>query len=251
MNNYLSKTKEFEFATSDLYCNGNASPMAILARCQDIAVEHAEELQLGRNDMLSENLFWIITKYSIRIINQPKRNTKYFITTYPLKPQRAEARRDFYIKDSDGNEIIRASSYWSVLDLEKRRLRRCNILFEKYDDSVFMPDIAIDDGLQKITMLDINCQNSLNLTVKNSDIDENNHMNNVKYANLLIDAFDYDEIRNKTIEGFDINYVSELKLGDNYTVKHANFDGFSIIEACKTTETTEETCFRAKVYWKN
>lgn len=251
MDNYLSKTREFEFTTSDLYCNGNISPVAILARCQDIAVEHAEELKLGRNDMLNENLFWIITKYSIRILSQPRRNTKYYITTYPLKPQRAEARRDFYIKDVDGNDIIKASSYWSVLDLEKRRLRRCNILFDKYDDSVYMPDIAIEDGLQKITMLDIKCQNPLKFSVKNSDIDENNHMNNVKYANLLIDAFNYDEICNKTIAGFDINYVSELKLGDNYAVKHADFGNFSIIDAYKITETGEETSFRARVYWEN
>ncbi len=247
----LSKTKEIEFSTSDISFMGRVKPSAILSYCQDIAVEHAEELGLGRQELEKENLFWVITKFSVRFLSQPIRKKKYFLTTYPLKPQRAETQRDFYFRDEQGNAIINASSWWSVLDIEKHKIKRCNTLFDNFSDSSFTSDIAIKDSPTRITMSDINSYFVKTFQVNHSDLDENFHMNNTKYGNMLLNAFETERLIENAIMGFDLNYVSELRLNDFYTVKRADTGNISYIEASKKASDEEIPCFKARIYWNS
>ena len=39
---------------------------------QDIATEHAEELDIGKGQTIDKGLYWVITRFSIDIINMPK-----------------------------------------------------------------------------------------------------------------------------------------------------------------------------------
>jgi len=252
MNRYLSKSKQIEFSISDACFNGQIKPSAVLSYCQNIAVEHANELGLGRRDVSQNNLFWVITKYSVRILNQPKFPQKCTLITYPLKPQRAEARRDFYFIDEDDNKLIVASSIWSVLDLTKHRLRRCNELFVDLEENQFMPDIAIENGVKKIdTMLDINNKITAKNRVNLSDLDENIHMNNAKYGDILLNCFDIDRLQNNKISGFDLNYVSEMMLNDEYYTKYSDIDDITILETYKIVSESEKLCFKGKIYWNN
>jgi len=249
MNNVLSKTKQIIISTSDCYFKGEISPTAILSYCQDIAVEHADELGLGRKELIDKSIFWVVTKFSAKIFKQPKVYYKYSLVTYPLKPHRAEAHRDFYFIDEDGRAVIKATSAWSVLDIQKRRICRCNTLFDKFNEGQFTTNVALENGTEKIAMPDVERIIERNYTVNISDLDENYHMNNTKYGNVLLNAFNFEKFEQNSIAGFDLNYISELKLNDEYIIKLGEVDNYSVLEAYKNSDTEIKTYFRSKIYW--
>jgi len=50
--------------------------------------------------------------------------------------------------------------------------------------------------------------------VRNSDIDQNNHVNNTKYSQWVLDAVPFELHRDHQIQSYSINFLAETKLGD-------------------------------------
>lgn len=58
--------------------------------------------------------------------------------------------------------------------------------------------------------------------VKFTDLDENKHLNNTKYARIILDALELSIDEN--IKTFEIDYVSEVKYGETLKIAY-NRDG--------------------------
>ena len=50
---------------------------------QDISTEHAEVLHIGKADTLDKNLYWVITRIELDIIQMPKYLDTVTLKTYP------------------------------------------------------------------------------------------------------------------------------------------------------------------------
>lgn len=194
---------------------------SILNIFQDVASIHAEEIGVGYKEMLSKNLYWVLSRIKLDIIKMPKINQIVIIETWPHEKGRIDFDRDLKILSEDGEVLIIGTSKWCVINSVTRTLERSDNV--NYIGECCL-DVNYEDKFNKITIPTCELQSCFAYTVMFSDLDHNQHMNNTNYANLIVSAVD-----NKNILHFEINFINECLLGDKIEVFKTNFDGEYIV----------------------
>lgn len=138
-----------------------------------------------------------------------------------------------------GEELIaEAISFWALLDLNDRRLVRCDGF-----DLGIEPDAPLDIQVpRRIKQPEGELSDLGKREIKYSDIDYNMHMNNTKYPNMLCDYMPIDSVGK--IKEMTLEFLHESALGDTLTVQGAD-DGKRYY--FKTISSTGDVCLTAEV----
>ena len=242
---YLSHSETFGVALDEIDFTERLKPSAVLQYFQNLATVHADILGIGFSEMLEKNMIWVLTRLSVKYYRSPEVGEKIRVVTFPRKPATAYALRDFYVYDEDEKLIVSGASKWLVIDINNHLIRRCSVLFD-YPDDAYMPDEPFEeanktlsdakDGQMKHIMSDI---------VHVSDLDRNGHMNNARYGDIILNAFDVERYKTHAIDRFDLNFISEMKFGKKYDVYKCDEGDISQIRA----ESDGAVTFRAEVCW--
>ena len=190
--------------------NNRLTAKSILSIFQDVASIHAEEIGVGYEEMLSKNLYWVLSRIKFDIIKMPKINETVIVETWPLVKGRIDFDRDMRILSEEGETLIIATSKWCVIDATSRMLTRSdnvNYIGEYSDDKNY------EDKFNKIILPNEEMKKKFEYKVRFSDLDHNEHMNNTNYAHLVLNA-----INNTIFNHFEINFINECRLDDNITL---------------------------------
>jgi acyl-ACP thioesterase len=74
---------------------------------------------------------------------------------------------------------------------------------------------------------------SFAFTVQVTDLDYNSHMNNARYGDVILNALGMETLRESSIARLDVNFVSQLFIGDRYEVYKEQKGGIVLFEARK------------------
>lgn len=175
---------------------------------QDVAGKHAEKLGVGKSATTDVGLKWMVVRYYIEFYDVPSYGDTVTIGTYPGNANPFFFYRYFYIKDKNGNKIIKASSIWVIIDNKTNKIIS-NPFIDKiegecFDDELPIPAKIVEDTNNKIK----------NVKIEYSDIDINGHVNNVRYIEMIQDINDSDFYKNHQYRTFLINYSNEIKEND-------------------------------------
>ncbi len=216
---------------------------------QDMATEHAYNIGVGR-DVLQKKygIIWVLNRVKGEVIRYPMFKEEITIETWPEPPEKVQFNRNFLVYDKDGNIIVRAFSQWVVIDFITRKLRRSSIIEEEFPK--VDRERAIDCTLNKIKP-----RGKLNLgykkTVGYSDIDINEHLNNAKYIDYIMDCFSLENHKKYSVKAIDIDYIHEALPGEIiqlYTDTEDAKDNMVYIEGIN--ENTKLTTFKAQILRK-
>ncbi len=194
--------------------NDRLSAKSILNIFQDVASIHAEDIGVGFNAMLNQNLYWVLSRIKFDILNMPQPNQTVIVETWPHEKGRVDFDRDMRILSENGEVLIIATSKWCVIDTINRRLQRTDNINYVGD---FCKDINYLENFNKIDLPNQDFQEKLSHIVQFSDLDHNQHMNNTNYATLVVNA-----IENKLFTHFEINFLNECLLEDKIDVSYAS-----------------------------
>lgn len=230
--------REYTLRAGDFDKFDRIKPSAVLDLFQDVAGQHAEEIGVGFNDMIAKKYLWVLTRVRFKIISAPKRYQTVVIKTWPLEPNRLNYRREYCIEDTDGNRLVIGSSDWVVLHCEERKLLSVPDLYSFTND--FHNEVMFEEKAKKLRDFENNSEPYI-INAGFSDLDVNDHVNNTKYANYVIDAVNPQ--KEDVIDAFQIDYRKEvmqgtqlsiyyMKEGNVITAKGQNNDG-DIMFACK------------------
>ena len=216
--------------------NDRISIKSILNIFQDVASIHAEEIGVGYQEMLNKNLYWVLSRIKIDIIQMPEINQSVIVETWPHEKGRIDFDRDLRILSEDGKVLIIGTSKWCVIDTINRKLQRSDNI--NYNGEIY-PKLNYEDKLNKISIPNNEIIEKSKYKVAYSDLDHNLHMNNTNYANLVMNT-----IKNKKISHFEINFLNECRLDDEITLYHTSDNSHEyVIGKIKETQT-----FTALVY---
>lgn len=209
----LELEQTIRFTTCDFNNYEQIVPFAILNNFQDIAAEHAETCGVGFQKMLNKNIIWVLAKIKYKVINQPKRYEYCRIKTWPKEPRRFESEREYLLLNDDGI-LVKATSKWCLFDIKSNRITLC----KKEDfNGEFSNVINFKEGAFDLIPFEKEKSTFLfTYTVRHSDLDRNQHMNNAKYGTIVYDALMLSE--NEYIDELQIDYVSQAFLGDNISI---------------------------------
>ncbi len=232
--------KEYSLRTSDFDKYNRIKPSAVLELFQDAAGQHAIEIGVGFDSLIKRSYLWVLTRIKFKIISNPKSYQKVIVKTWPLAPNRLSYRREYCIENETGEKLIVGSSEWVIMHSEKRRLIADPNLYPFTEG--FKTEIMFEDKLSKIRDFEASGIPRV-INAGFSELDVNNHVNNTKYANYVIDAITPTE--NDILEIFQIDYRKEVlegtrlhiyntKEGSSSLAKGINDNG-DIMFACSLT----------------
>jgi len=85
---------------------------------QDVASLASVELGYGIEQLESQfGVSWVLIRIRVEITRMPEWDEKITIETWPLEPKRIEFKRDYLVRDANGEIIIRAVSVWVLMDI--------------------------------------------------------------------------------------------------------------------------------------
>ena len=233
---------DYKIRTGDFDSRKKLQPSAILDYFQDVAGEHAIELGVGRDDILAQNLVWVVVRIRYKVLKDIPIYANIKVRTWPLESNRAIFRREYVIENEIGEECVLGSSEWVLMHLEKRRIVSAKDLFSPEEG--FLTRKVFEDPSPRILDFETETE-GLKVVPHFSQIDVNGHVNNTKYANFILDAADLfdDEI----IDSFQIEYHREV-IKDTPVFVHVKRDGNEIIARGENAE--KEKMFAAKITLK-
>jgi acyl-ACP thioesterase len=178
---------------------------------QEAAIRHAEDLGVGREPMSALGQGWVLSRISALLRRRPRQTERITVSTWPRGWEKLFAIRDFSIQDGAGNPTVIARSCWLIVDLEKRRPLRPQAVMGK---------LPLNEGLDALADggkgLDVpsGAEKAAERTAAYSDIDFNGHMNNARYVQWIQDILEPGALERAQTMRLDINYLSEVKLGE-------------------------------------
>ncbi len=192
----------------------------LLKEIEQIATVHGESFGGGHQDLLDMNMIFVMSKIGIKIHRIPTMNEQLQIITKPQDLKGVSFLRKSQIATLDGELLIDSQTAWVLIDPTSRRILR---------PSVYPYTFQIDEGEpDHINVLKTKLQTSDNIvhaytkTIRYSDMDLNNHMNNTIYGNVIMDALPFDLVSSKSPKSIYLHYQKEALLGDQLKVGIAN-----------------------------
>jgi acyl-ACP thioesterase len=202
--------KTFTVAFTDVDQSDRLKLSAMCDYFQEAAINHAENLGVGREAMAQTGEVWIVSRLSVLIERRPKYRETITVRSWPRGADRLFAIRDYDILDGYGKPMIRGRSAWLIVDIKKRRPLRPQEKVSKLplnaglDALPSLANIGRREGLERIG----------ERTSFYSDLDYNGHVNNSRYVQWIQDITKPDVLEEADSMQFHINYASETRFNE-------------------------------------
>lgn len=208
--------EEYKISSYLVNLRGHAGLYAILNIIQDVGWLHAINMKVR----LEKNLGWVFTRQKLVMFEWPKWNQVISLRTWLRPPAGNFLMRDYEIYIGD-KKIGECTSTFSVMDMQTRKLA---VMDWNAYGAVWLEDGLLENKPAKIQPL----SETLDLAqfeVRNSDIDLNNHVNNTKYAQWILDAIPFETLRaGAELKSYEVNFLAETKLSDTVKVQKGLHD---------------------------
>ncbi len=206
MNRTITYTQDYKIKSTDCGSNMLLKPSSLLMIIQDLATLGAEYIGAGTDKVTGKGFIWVVSKMEIEIIETPKYLEDVKLITYPNKMIHFIYPRTILINDNNDNLMVKVSSMWCILNYENRKLVMPNEI------DLVTPG---DEAMSKINPITIKDTTLIEeRVVRNTDLDVNMHLNNIKYLDYITDTFDLDFINNNEIKRINLVFHEEVKASE-------------------------------------
>ena len=212
MNENTTKYSEsFKIRASEVDQNGRATLPAICSLFQEVAGNHALKLSFDITQLHEQNLTWVLHRMDIKINRFPEWRETVTIETWPAAGDALRAYRDYRILDMDENEIGCCLSYWMMINIKTRRPNRMPKEVLELRLSEIDHVLPVKTSRMKPFDDEGNAIKS-DIKVRRSDLDMNDHVNNARYVEWMLETFDDEKVN---INQIDIMFLQESRAGDS------------------------------------
>jgi len=186
---------------------------------QELSVLHADILGFGTDEVLSRGIVWVITMQRVEIERLPKEQELIYLETWTGKTSHLLYPRFYRICDEDGNILVQASSLWTLMDIESRKMLSSEQFGHEMTDMTNGSEIALPGAPKKAA-----AETSSTFTVPYSFLDQNGHMNNTRYLDLAEDLIPA-PLEGRKLKSIATRYQNEARHGDIIELQWQERDG--------------------------
>jgi medium-chain acyl-[acyl-carrier-protein] hydrolase len=185
---------------------------ALIHYFEDIAVLNSEERGYTLDYYDKTHHGFMLLKWNIKIYSMPIFNETITIITQPYSFKRFLANRKYRVENKEGKVLAEAKTLWVFADTTTRKPDRIpEDLYlgfdtpkenEKYFELLEDPP-KLTSGLYE-----------LKIKATGGDLDSNNHVNNVRYVDWVLESLPKEFINEHHVNGIKVSYVKELNFDD-------------------------------------
>ncbi len=202
-------SREYEVNFSHIDNRGEARPSFLFHMMQDVATVHACNLNI---DAQTLHVVWVLSRIKVNIKRSLLPYEKVRCDTWCPGVRGASWFRSFRFH-TNGENIGDAQSMWVTLDPLSRRILRPNALRDM--ESFIMPGGEKPEPLPKLSCENVRLHHEHR--VNYSDLDVNNHLNNVRIADIVTDTLDLQK-QPGSVSSLQINYTAETMCGETLSL---------------------------------
>lgn len=211
------------------FINDELSPYSILNYFQDIAGIHADKIGLSHEELIKNDLVWVVLRNKYEIIKMSSINQKVILKTWPHQKGKIDFDREYAIYDENKNLLIKGLSKWILMNYKTRRISMFNNIKYSFE---CLEETNFENKFNKIEDFDINNFSFIETTTSENDLDINGHVDNASYARIVLNNIDFDI----TINHFEINYIKEIKANQKLKIYFLKKDNTYYIKAFNNEE---------------
>ncbi len=209
-------TRNFFVHSYETDTNLKLSIASIMRYFEDVAFLQSEGLNIGMDYYNAQNVGWVIYKWKINIHRYPKFKDTVKVVTDPYAFNGFYATRHYFIYDENEELICDAVAEWLFIDTIRRRPKKVlDIMYEKYGLTTDCKDRFVH--LEKLP----NAQKDdykKSFHVRQSDIDVNGHVNNIKYVEWALETLPPELKQGKELVQLKTMYSKEIGSNENIEV---------------------------------
>ncbi len=206
--------------TYDLYLfgnnfteNGNLKPSVCPDLTQQVVERHLQKFDMGTNDLLKNNLGWVLIGYTA-VFDEPIKTCIPLIgRTWHSQKKGPYYRRETAFYNEGGQRLIGISTFSVMLDMNTRSIARRYVLPGTLSECT---DFSVPDAKPFAAAAELYTPVET-FTVRNSQVDALGHLNNARYIDFAFDVMT-DEERAKTLRRLEITFYNELRRGDTFVL---------------------------------
>ena len=246
----LQFEKEYRVHVYETGPDGKLNLYSLFNYMQDIASDHAIKLGFGRDDLMRDNRFWVLSRIYAEINKWPLWEDSIILKTWPNGTDKLFALRNYEVRYSDGRHIASGSSSWLILNHTTKKVQRPDSILSQYNPNLHTENSPI----RYATKIDAAAENG-RLTplfrIKVSDLDVNLHTNNVRYLKWVSDSYDLDFVMNNNPQSAEINYLAESRFDEEIMIRTSveNENGTFHNHSIFRINDNKELC-RIRIEWK-
>lgn len=194
------------------YESGVTNRVSLATLCnymQESAGLSADRMGWGIQKLQSEGLTWMLSRLYVKVSRYVPWGTELTVRTWPSGMKgRLLATRCFQAADGSGGEVLQAYSEWLYVDMGSQKIVRLPDGFAGLVPEG-TPSVVFNDlGGKSVKLPGVTA--SAEVRVRQSDLDFNDHVNNVHYVEWMLEALPG---RSGPSE-IDIAFRSAAKAGD-------------------------------------
>ncbi|KAL3374161.1 hypothetical protein AABB24_005896 [Solanum stoloniferum] len=203
-----------------------ATMETIMNLLQETALNHVANSGVGSNgfgatrEMSLRKLIWVVTRIQIKVEQYSSWGDVVEIDTWVDAAGKNGMRRDWIIRDSNTRNIItKATSTWVIMNRETRRLSKIPEQVKAevrpfYINKFAIPTAQIDS--EKIEKLNDETAQIITsgLAPRWSDMDVNQHVNNVKYIGWILESVPINVLEDCNLMSLTLEYRRECQLSN-------------------------------------
>ena len=209
---------QYRVRANDIDCNQVVSATKILQFMQDAAFSQMEYNSPSYDDLFRQGLAFILSKMQL-IIHAPLHSHDTITAESWACPSKGLIFQRCY-RILRGDEVIaEAVSAWALAGVQDRKLHRVTEVELHYGTD---EPLALDVPSRLRIPADLEMAQVGEHTVLYADIDQNVHMNNTVYADMLCSFI---PMENRRVVSLHINYQTEAPLGETIRICHGFRDG--------------------------
>ena len=229
---------------------GRLSSGAVFNFFEDIAGRHAVELGWGRDDLMTNGLFWALSRMVVKVERLPMTWDDVTLRTWPRGTETIFALRDLEMYNAEGKRLAAASSSWVIVDYNTRKAQRPDKMLSNLNNR-FPEERALDTNARKVPPLPAGEHEMTRLKVKLDDIDVNRHVNNARYVHWAVNCYDPEFIISHTPDTIEVNYIMEGHQNEMINIFTGRSDetGSTFIHSVTRESDGSELC-RLRMSWK-
>ena len=198
------------------YESGVDNQVTLPAYCnylQEIAGNHARTLGLGIHELQDAGFTWMLSRLRLVISAYAVWRENVNIRTWPSGMRgRLTATRDYCARSDSGAVLLQGGSEWLYVDLGTLKLVRLPRAF-----AALAPEGTPRAAVQEISgrLQEFSgAEWSASLTVRHSDHDFNNHVNNAHYVEWALECLPDGWRASRRVCELDISYRASAVWGD-------------------------------------
>jgi medium-chain acyl-[acyl-carrier-protein] hydrolase len=246
----LKFEKEYRVHVYETGPDGKLNLYSLFNYMQDIASDHAIKLGFGRDDLMRDNRFWVLSRMYTVISEWPLWEDSIVVKTWPNGTDKLFALRNYEVKYPDGRCIASGTSSWLILDRTTKKVQRPDSILSQYNPNLHSDNSPVRYASKLETAAE-DGRRSPGFRIKVSDLDVNLHTNNVRYLKWVSDTYDLDFVMKNVPQSAEINYLAESLFDEDIFIRtsakkeNGSFYDHSIFRS----NDNKELC-RIRIEWK-